>query len=295
MADFDKIPSILVTGGTGSFGRAFCRFLLQHDLAERVCILSRGEHAQAVLRDELKNDPRLRLFIGDVRDEPRLARAMRDVDLVIHAAALKRIEVGRYDSEQMCLTNVMGTINVVEAARRTGVRKLVALSSDKAYMPQPGSAYGQSKALMETIVLTANESSGGTALTTACCRYGNIWNSTGSVVPKWIKMLREGAEELPVTSEHATRFFMRVGEAVQLVISTAAHMKGGEIAIPDLPAYRLGDLVEAFGARAKITGLPRFEKLHESMEEGRSSDVARRLSVDFLREEIARTVGRVTP
>jgi UDP-N-acetylglucosamine 4,6-dehydratase/5-epimerase len=289
--DMRDIRSILVTGGAGFFGRAFARFLLEHDMVERLCVLSRSEHTQAAMRTELDDDPRLRFFIGCVRDLPRLERAMEGVDLVIHAAALKRIEVGKYDAEEMCRTNIVGTINVVEAARRQSVARIVALSSDKAYMPQPGSAYGQSKALMETIILTANQTSGGHAPITACCRYGNIWNSSGSILPKWLALIKAGAREVPVTSMDATRFLMKVDEAVRLVIATAAHMKGGEIAIPTLPAYRVGDLVEALGVRPKIIGLPAFEKLHESMDAGKSSDAAERVSTAYLREEVFRGTG----
>lgn len=281
------IRNVLVTGGAGFFGRAFARFVLQNDMVERLAVFSRSEHSQAEMRAQLGNDPRVRFFLGCVRDMPRLERAMQGVDLVVHAAALKRIESGRYDCQELTLTNVVGTINVIEAARRAGVARIVGLSTDKAYMPQPGGAYGQSKALMETLILCANESGGGRPPMTAVCRYGNVWNSTGSIVPKWLAMTRAGAKKVPVTSLDATRFMMRAEEAVQLVIGTAVHMQGtGQIAIPDLPAYRVGDLVDAFGVEPEIIGMPSFEKLHESLDAGRSSDRAPRVSVEFLREAI---------
>lgn len=280
------IDSILVTGGTGSFARAFCRFMLDHEMVSRLCIFSRGEHAQAQMRAELRNDERLRFFIGDVRDEDRLSRAMQGIDLVVHAAALKRIEVGRYNPEEMAKTNVMGAINIVSAARKMRVAKVVALSTDKAFKPQHGSAYGQSKALMETIILAANDTSGAGGPKLAVTRYGNVFGSAGSVVPKWLGLMREGAKEVPVSSMEATRFFMTLDEAVELVVGTAAHMQGGELAIPDLPAYRVGDLVEALGVKPKIIGMPSWEKLHESMDEEKSSDKARRMSVDELRYHI---------
>jgi UDP-N-acetylglucosamine 4,6-dehydratase/5-epimerase len=281
------IRSILVTGGAGFFGRAFARFLLEHDMVERLVVFSRSEHAHAEMRAQLGDDPRARFFLGCVRDLPRLERAMQGIDLVVHAAALKRIESGRYDSQEVCLTNVVGTINVIEAARRTGVARIVGLSTDKAYMPQPGGAYGQSKALMETLILCANESGGGKPPITAVCRYGNIAFSTGSVIPKWLAMIKAGATSVPVTSLDASRFWMRIEEAVQLVIATAAHMDGtGQIAIPKLPAYRVGDLVDALGVRSEIIGMPNFEKLHESMGPGNSSDTARRMTVAELREQV---------
>lgn len=287
MADFDKIPNVLVTGGSGFFGRAFCRFLLQHNLAERVAVLSRGEHAQASMREELWNDARLRFLIGDVRDQSRLAWAMQGIDLVIHAAALKRIEVNRYNPEEAVRTNVIGALNVVAAARQAGVKKVIGLSSDKAFLPI--SCYGQSKALMESVMLASNETGGAAGPRFSCVRYGNIWKSAGSVVPKWLAMIGAGATSVPVSDLQATRFFMLIDEAVELVFATASHMRGGEIAIPDLPAYRVGDLVEALGVKAEIIGLPKFEKLHESMDESRSSDRARRLSVEFLRRALEQT------
>lgn len=291
MADFDKIPSVLITGATGSLGRALCRFLLQHDLAERICVFSRGEHAQAATRDELQDDPRLRLFIGDVRDKDRLVRAMQGIDLVIHAAALKRIEVARYNVEEAIRTNVEGAVNVVEAARLANVGRVVGISTDKAVFPT--GVYGQTKALMENLFLSANENSGAHGPKFSLCRYGNVWCSAGSVVPKWVSMIRAGAKEVPLTSESCTRYYMQMSEAVELVIGTAAHMKGGEIAIPTLPAYRLGDLVEALGVKAKTIGLPKWEKEHEQMTDVGTSETAERLSVEFLREAIFRGTGFV--
>lgn len=289
MADFDKIPSILVTGASGSFGRAFCRFLLQHNLAERVCVFSRGEHAQAAMRVDLNDDPRLRFFIGDIRDCARLARAMQGVDLVVHAAALKRIEVGRYNPEEMVKTNILGALNVVEAARLTGVRKVVALSSDKAF--QPVSAYGTSKLMMEQLVLAANEGSGEHGPIFTVTRYGNVWGSAGSVLPRWLDMIKQGTEAVPVTDPECTRFMMSMQEAVELVMGAAVWGKRGDIAVPTLPAYRLGDLAEALGVGMRVIGLPRHEKLHESMDQGNSSDAARRLSVPELRRYVHQWLG----
>jgi UDP-N-acetylglucosamine 4,6-dehydratase len=284
MLDLEKIPSILITGATGSFGRAFCAFLLEHNLAERVCVYSRGEHTQAALRAELRDDPRLRFFIGDVRDVTRLVRAMQGVDLVVHAAALKRIEVGRYNPEEMVKTNVLGAINVIEAARLTGVSKVVALSSDKAY--QPVSAYGTSKLMAEQLILSANETSGAHGSVFVVTRYGNVWGSAGSVLPRWAEMIGAGATDVPVTDPECTRFFMTMSEAVQLVMGAAVHGQRGTIAIPTLPAYRLEDLATALRVKMRITGLPAHEKRHESMDATRSSDTARRMSVEELRQHV---------
>jgi UDP-N-acetylglucosamine 4,6-dehydratase len=277
--------SLLLTGASGTFGRAFTKRLLADNLCDRICLLSRGEHAQAAMRDELGDDPRCRWFIGDVRDQPRLKRAMNGVDVVVHAAALKRIEVGHANPLEMCKTNIDGAINVIEAAQDAGVKKVVALSSDKAY--RPVSSYGLSKAMAEALFLAANNTVAADGPRFAACRYGNIWFSAGSVGPKWVDMIRRGAETVPATSLEATRFYMTIDEAVDLVLNTIATMRGGELAIPDLPAYRLGDLIEAMGVTADVRGLPHWEKLHEGMADGNTSDVARRMSVAELREKLA--------
>ena len=271
--------NVLITGGTGFFGRACAGRLLTNGVP-RICIYSRSEHAQAAMRDEFGNDDRLRFFIGDVRDCDRLRRAMRGIRLVIHAAALKRVEVCEYDPIEVCKTNVNGAINVIEAATDAGVERIVALSSDKAC--DPVNAYGASKLLAEKLFLAANNSRGEHGPICAVTRYGNIWASTGSVVPRWREQLTVG-DTVTVTDPSCTRFFMTANEAVELVLNTAATMKGGELAIPDLPAYRLGDLAEAMGAKMKVIGLNGSEKLHESMRTGQSSADARRMSVAELR------------
>ena len=271
--------SILVTGGSGFFGRAYIRSVLGRGV-KRVCIYSRGEHAQAEFRAELDDDPRCRWLIGDVRDKDRLRRAMEGVDLVIHAAALKRIEVGYYNPVEMIKTNIGGAVNVVEAAIEAGVKRVVALSSDKAF--EPVSPYGSSKALAENLFLAANNTTSVTRF--AVCRYGNVWGSTGSVVPIWRRAALM-CTELPVTDPECTRFFMTIDEAVGLVMDTALKMPL-EVAIPELPAYRLGDLAEAFGLPMKVTGLAHWEKRHESMRAGVSSDKARRMTVSELREAL---------
>jgi UDP-N-acetylglucosamine 4,6-dehydratase len=239
------------------------------------------------MRAELNDDARLRFFIGCIRDKNRVIRAMQGVDLVIHAAALKRIQTGRYDAPEMTMTNVFGTINVIDAARTVGVPKVVGISSDKAYAPREGGCYGQTKALMETLMLTANDTSGARGPKYSICRYGNIFGSTGSILPKWIGLIRNGAKSVPVTTPEATRFFMLVDEAVELVLGTAVNMTGkGDIAVPELPAYRVGDLAEALEVDMNIIGMPRYEKIHESMAEDNSSDLARRMSVAELRKHV---------
>lgn len=224
-------------------------------------------------------------MIGDVRDRDRLELAMERVEWVIHTAALKRIETGAYNPSEMMKTNVLGSQNVIDSARSRDVAKCLLISSDKAY--EPCSPYGQTKALAESLFLTANNIyPHGPRY--SIVRYGNVWRSTGSVVPVWQEMLSEGATRLPVTDPEATRFFMRLSEAVELVLGILRKMKGGEIEVPQLPAYRVGDLVEAFGAQMEVRRLPAHEKLHESMALGNCSREARRMSVDELRTELAR-------
>lgn len=250
------------------------------DGCQRICIFSRGEFAQARMRREFQDDPRLRWFIGDVRDRDRLERAMERVGAVIHAAALKRIEVGAYCPEEMIETNVRGSQNVIWAARRAGVERALLVSSDKAF--EPISPYGLSKAMAEYLFSTANDLSPyGTRFSVV--RYGNVWQSTGSIVPTWRELLSAGAAAVPVTDPECSRFFMRLDEAVDLVLGTMKTMRGGELEVPDLPAYRVGDLAEAMGAEMDVIGLPDHEKRHEAMRPGLSSDLARRMSVEELR------------
>lgn len=271
------MKSVLITGGTGSFGQAFTKRLLGLGV-ERIAVFSRGEHVQAEMRDRLADD-RVRFFIGDVRDRSRLRRAFDGVDIVVHAAALKRIEVGYYNPTEMVQTNIGGAINVIEAALDAGVEKVVALSTDKAY--QPISPYGQSKALAETMFRNAYRGHTRFAVT----RYGNVWNSKGSVVPRWREHLKT-SDTVPVTDPDATRFYMTMDQAIDLVLDTINTMKGGELNIPTLPAFRIGDLAEAMGAKMKITGLPEWEKMHEGLRDGQTSDRARRMTVNELREAL---------
>jgi UDP-N-acetylglucosamine 4,6-dehydratase len=273
------VRSLLITGGTGTFGRAFARYAINH--FDRVCIYSRGEHAQADMAAAFNHDGRLRWFVGDVRDRDRLRRAMQGVDVVVHAAALKRIEVGHYNPTEMVRTNVDGAINVTEAARDAGVSVVVALSTDKACYPV--SPYGYSKALSESIFLAANDQRGPRFAVT---RYGNVAGSTGSVIPTWRAILKT-TDTVPVTDPDCTRFWMTIDEAVALVADTIHTCKGGELRIPDLPAYRLADLAAAMSAKTWETGLGKWEKRDEEMQPGQSSRNARRMTVDDLREALA--------
>lgn len=274
--------SILITGGTGSFGQAFVKRCLNERI-QRICILSRDEHKQAVMREELK-DERLRWFVGDVRDRDRLRRAFEGVDTVIHAAALKRVEVGEYDAIEMKKTNIDGTQNVIEAATDAQVQRVVALSTDKAC--QPGSAYGASKLMMEKLVLAANNARGEYGPRFAVTRFGNFAGSRGSVIPMWRGLLREGFKTFPVTNAMCTRYWMTADEAVDLVMNTARTMKGGELVTPDLPAFTVSDLAQAMGGEMEIIGLRPGERIHEMMNDGECSADARMLTVNELKERL---------
>lgn len=278
--------SVLITGGSGFFGTAFVKRLLGMPEPQRIVVFSRSEHRHAEMAREFADlDPekRLRFFIGDVRDRDRLRRAMDGIEVVVHAAALKRIETGFYDPIEVSKTNIGGAVNVIEAAMDCRAKKVVALSSDKAY--QPVSPYGTSKAFAESLFQSANNMRGQHGPIFATCRYGNVFASAGSVVPTWRKIL-QSADTVPVTDPDCTRFFMTIKEAIDLVLDTIETMKGGEIAIPELPAYRLGDLAEAMGAKMDIKGLPTFEKLHESLDHNKCSKDARMMSADELRSHL---------
>ena len=278
-------PSYLVTGGTGSFARAFVKRLLDTNASDRICVFSRGEHQQAQFCSEVKDDPRIRWFLGDVRELDRLRRAMDGVDIVVHAAALKRIESGHRNPVELVRTNILGSVNVIEAAQDAHVKKVVALSTDKAF--QAKSAYGHSKAMAECLFLSADNTVNkirGPRF--AVVRYGNVWASQGSVVPKWRAILDSGKVSVPVSDFRATRFFMTLDQAVDLVTDTVNTMQGGELRIPDLPAYSVGDLATAMGAKMDILGMPEFEKLHESMDETRCSEDARRMTIAELRAHL---------
>lgn len=264
---------VLITGGSGFFGCGFVAKLLYGSLASRICVYSRDEAKHAAMRAHIGNDERMRYFIGDVRDRDRLSRAMNGCDTVVHAAALKRIEVGHYDTAEMVKTNVMGSINVSECASDAGIKNVVFLSTDKAY--QPISPYGYSKAIAENVFLSA-----GFKVT----RYGNVAGSTGSIIPTWREAISQG-REITVTDPNCTRFYMTLQQAVDLVLDSLRGDK--QLMVPKLPAYRVGDLADAMGIKNyKVTGLPSYEKKDEFMQENNSSFTAKRMTVDELREAI---------
>ena len=257
------MTSYLLTGGTGSFGRAFTKRLLDTNASDRICIYSRGEHQQADFRREVGDDHRCRWLIGDVRDQNRLRRAMAGVDVVVHAAALKRIEVCEADPAEAIKTNILGTQNVVDAALDCGVKKVMALSTDKA--SAGFTLYGATKFCAERLVVASNVYSGATGTRFSCVRYGNVEASRGSVIPYFRSLVENGADYLPITHQDMTRFFFTIEEAVEFTMTSIAMMSGGEVFIPKIAAKRIVDLAREIGPGLphKIVGMRAGEKIHE--------------------------------
>lgn len=277
------MKSILITGGSGFFGHHFARYCLEEGY-ERVCIYSRNEFNQFKMREEFKGDDRMRWFIGDTRDRDRLRRAMEGVEHVVHAAALKRIEASFYNPQEVVKTNVVGTMNAIEAAMDAGVRRFVLLSSDKAW--KAVSIYGHSKAMAESLVLSANNMVGQFGPRFDVTRYGNVAGSTGSVIPTWRELLAAGHKTVPVSDPDCTRFWMTAKQACDLVLHALTDNSDTHLHIPWLPAFRLGDLAEAMGAEMDVKGLSQFEKKHEGMSDGMTSDMTTRMSVEELRKAL---------
>lgn len=252
------MTKVLITGGTGSFGQAFTTFLLKTKV-ERIVIYSRGEHAQEEMRRAFRDD-RLRFFIGDVRDRKRLELAMHGIDTVIHSAALKIVPIAEYNPTECIATNVGGAENVVMAAIATGVRRVIALSTDKAV--NPINLYGASKLAAEKIFVAANNLSAGRCRFSVV-RYGNVSGSRGSVLPLFQRLIAEGAEKLPVTDDRMTRFWISMDQAVKLVDACHTSMGGREVFVPKIPSLRIMDLVSALEKTPHFVGIRPGEKLHE--------------------------------
>lgn len=252
---------VVVTGGTGSFGRAFVReSLAAHDPAA-VRIYSRDELKQWELQQQFEGDSRLRFMVGDVRDEARLARAMHGADVVVHAAALKQVPICEYNPFEAVQTNVIGAENVVSAAIANDVPKTIALSTDKAV--NPANLYGATKLCAEKIITQGNAYAGDSPARFSTVRYGNVVGSRGSVIPLFKKQAAAG--EITITDETMTRFWITLEQAVQFVIDCLSRMEGGEIFVPDLPSMRVVDIAGAIAPEAshRVIGIRPGEKIHE--------------------------------
>ena len=263
--------TILITGGTGSFGKQFTGKLLEQYEFRKIIVFSRDEFKQDVMKKEFISkygdvvNEKLRFFIGDIRDKDRLKRAFKDVDIVIHAAAMKQVPACEYNPTEAIKTNIDGAMNIIDAALDTNVEKVVALSTDKAV--NPINLYGGTKLVSDKLFIAANAYSGVSGTTFSLVRYGNVSGSRGSVIPFFRGLLNNGENELPVTDERMTRFWMTLDKAVKLVLMAVEKMSGGETFVYKNPSYHVTDICEAMdpNAKIKIVGIREGEKIHEVM------------------------------
>ncbi len=256
--------TILITGGTGSFGRQYVRTLLKRYTPKKIIIFSRDELKQFEMHQEFQEGT-MRFFIGDVRDRDRLTMAMRGVDYVIHAAALKQVPAAEYNPMECIRTNIHGAENVIQAALECKVRRVIALSTDKA--ANPINLYGATKLCSDKLFVAANNMSGDRPTRFSVVRYGNVVGSRGSVVPFFQKLIDSGASDLPITDARMTRFWISLQQGVDFVLKNFERMRGGEVFVPKIPSIRVTDLAEAMapGMPTRIVGIRPGEKLHEVM------------------------------
>jgi UDP-N-acetylglucosamine 4,6-dehydratase len=260
---FDN-KSVLITGGSGSFGRMYVRTILERYNPKRVIVYSRDELKQYEMQQEFP-DPRMRFFLGDVRDRERLTQATRGVDFIIHAAAMKQVPASEYNPTECIRTNISGAENVIAAALANDVEKVIALSTDKA--ASPINLYGATKLVSDKLFVAANNMAGSHPTRFSVVRYGNVVGSRGSVLPLFEKLIAQGVEALPITDPRMTRFWISLKQGVDFVLTNFERMHGGEIFIPKIPSVRISDLAEAIapGMPTKIIGVRPGEKLHEVM------------------------------
>ena len=256
--------SVLITGGTGSLGKSLVHYLLTETTVRRIAVFSRDELKQHDLRIHFKDDPRLRWFLGDIRDLDRLKRAFHGVDFVIHAAALKQVDTGEYNPMEFIKTNVLGSQNVIDASIDAGVKRVVALSTDKA--SSPINLYGATKLTADKLFVAANNYSYTYGTIFSVVRYGNVMGSRGSVIP-FFKNLAAQGKPLPITDLRMTRFWISIEDAVKFVIDSLEMMTGGELYVPRIPSMKIIDLAHAVSAESKLEeiGMRPGEKLHEEM------------------------------
>ena len=258
--------TILITGGTGSFGKCFTKYALTHYNPKKIIIYSRDEFKQYLMQNEFKEyESKMRYFIGDVRDKDRLKRAFEGVDYVIHAAALKQVPACEYNPNEAIKTNINGAQNVIDAALDSNVKKVVALSTDKAV--NPVNLYGGTKLVSDKLFVAANAYAGNKDISFSIVRYGNVAGSRGSIIPLFNNIIKNGGTELPITDFRMTRFWTCLTEGVELVIKALKEAKGGETFISKIPSFKVTDLAEAMlpGCTKKEIGIRPGEKLHEIM------------------------------
>ncbi len=256
--------NILITGGTGSFGKQFTKTILARYKPNKIIIYSRDELKQYEMAQKY-NDKCMRYFIGDVRDKDRLIKAMNGVDYVVHAAALKHVPIAEYNPMECIKTNINGAQNVIDAALACGIQKVIALSTDKA--ANPINLYGATKLASDKLFVAANNITGDKPISFAVVRYGNVMGSRGSVIPFFEKLIREGASELPITDERMSRFWITLQEGVDFVLKNFERMHGGEIFVPKIPSMNVIDVARTIAPTLKhtIVGIRPGEKMHEVM------------------------------
>ena len=261
---------ILITGGMGSFGKAFTKYVLNNYDPKKIIIYSRDEFKQFIMQNDFKKEfpdkfSKLRFFIGDVRDLQRLTRAMEGVDYVVHAAALKQVPACEYNPAEAIKTNIHGAMNVIDASLDAGVKRVVALSTDKAV--NPVNLYGGTKLVSDKLFIAANAYSGSKDINLSIVRYGNVAGSRGSVIPFFYDRIKKGEKDLPITDYRMTRFWISLEEGVKLVIKALTDAKGGETFISKIPSFKITDLAEAMmpGCSKPEVGIREGEKLHEIM------------------------------
>jgi UDP-N-acetylglucosamine 4,6-dehydratase len=283
--------AILITGGTGSFGRHCIKTILERYKPRRLIVLSRDELKQYEMQQEF-NDPAMRYFLGDVRDRDRVMMAMREVDYVIHAAALKQVPALEYNPSEAVETNIRGSQNVAMAAMENGVSKVIALSTDKAAAPI--NLYGATKLVADKLFIASNNIRGNRNTLFSVVRYGNVLGSRGSVVPLYLKLLAEGARELPLTDPRMTRFWISLSQGVDFVLNCFERMNGGETFIPKIPSMRMVDLITAIAPEAAVRhiGLRPGEKLHEVLCPGDLSTETLEFADHYVIEPSFYFVGR---
>lgn len=266
--------TILVTGGTGSFGNAFTKYVLDNYEPKKIVVYSRDEYKQFVMRNKFIElgkevgkdyDSKLRFFIGDMRDESRLRRALHDVDYVVHAAALKQVPACEYNPMEAIKTNIDGVMNLINASLDSGVQKVVALSTDKAV--NPVNLYGGTKLVSDKLFVAANAYRGQSGTTFSVVRYGNVAGSRGSIIPFFYNLIQGGATELPITDFQMSRFWISLDEGIQLVVKALREATGGETFISKIPSFMVTDLAKAMAPKAKLVevGIREGEKLSECM------------------------------
>ena len=258
--------TILITGGTGSFGKCFTKYVLKHYDPKKIIIYSRDEFKQFIMANDFKEyADKLRFFIGDVRDKERLQRAFEGVDYVIHAAAMKQVPACEYNPNEAIKTNINGAQNIIDAALDSGVKKVVALSTDKAV--NPVNLYGGTKLVSDKLFIAANAYAGHKDISFSIVRYGNVAGSRGSVIPFFQNIMDKGGKELPITDYRMTRFWISLEQGVELVIKALEEAKGGETFISKIPSFKITDLAQAMlpGCEMPEVGIREGEKLHEIM------------------------------